>query len=156
MAQKIIVAFDDSENAMRAVEHVAKHFSPENEVTLFNVTLDSVMLCDMNSPELTPYFIAQQGTFCSLEDKKKELVKQAMQKAKELLVEAGFDANKITLKIENKKKGVARDIVNMAQSGFDLLVIGRRGLSGIMEFFLGSVSQKVFQAAKDVSVLVVN
>ncbi|MBL7181411.1 MAG: universal stress protein [Pseudomonadota bacterium] len=71
MVHKILVALDDSENAMRAVEYIAKLFTPENQVTLFSVILDTAMLCDMNSPELTPYFIAQQGTFCSLEDKKK-------------------------------------------------------------------------------------
>jgi nucleotide-binding universal stress UspA family protein len=34
--------------------------------------------------------------------------------------------------------------------------MGRRGLSGIKEFFLGSVSQKVLQSAKAVSVVLVN
>jgi nucleotide-binding universal stress UspA family protein len=156
MAQKIIVAMDDSENALRAVEYVAKSFTPDNEITLFSVILNTAMLCDMNSPELTPYFVAQQGTFCSLEDKKKELLNNALQKAKDFLLEAGFDENKIVIKVEGQKKGVARDIVDMAHSGYDLLVLGRRGLSGIKEFFLGSISQKVFQAVKDVSILIVN
>lgn len=156
MAQKILVAMDDSENALRAVEHVAKFFTRENQVTLFSVTLDTATLCDMNSPELTPYFVAQQGTFCSLEDKKKELVNQAMQKAKELLLEAGFDENNIKVEVAAKKKGVARDIVDKGQSGYDLIVMGRRGMSGILDFFLGSVSQKVFQTAKNVSILIVN
>ena len=156
MAQKILVAMDDSENALRAVEHVAKLFTPENEVTLFSVILNTAMLCDMNSPELTPYFIAQQGNFCSLEDKKRELLNEALRKAKNLLLEAGFAENKVIIKVEGQKKGVARDIVDMAHSGYDLLVLGRRGLSGIKEFFLGSVSQKVFQAVKDVSILIVN
>ena len=156
MAQKILVAMDDSENAFRAVEHVARLFTPDNEITLFSVILDTAMLCDMNSPELIPYFVAQQGTFCSLEEKKRDLLNTALQKAKDLLLEAGFDENKIAIKVEGQQKGVARDIVDMAHTGFDLIVLGRRGLSGIKEFFLGSVSQKVFQAVKDVSILIVN
>jgi len=51
---------------------------------------------------------------------------------------------------------VARDILKEAGNGYDLIVIGRRGISGIREFFLGSVSQKVFSGAKDISVLIVN
>jgi nucleotide-binding universal stress UspA family protein len=34
--------------------------------------------------------------------------------------------------------------------------MGKRGLSGIKDFILGSVSQKVFNTAKDISVLVVD
>jgi len=36
------------------------------------------------------------------------------------------------------------------------VVLGRRGLSAIKEFFLGSVSQKVVSSARDVSVFVVD
>jgi nucleotide-binding universal stress UspA family protein len=110
----------------------------------------------MNSPELTPYFKSQQTSFCLLEEKKKELVNQAVQKAKNILMDAGFDENNITVKSEFKKSGVARDIVKEAESGYNVIVLGRRGLSGIKDFILGSVSQKVFNLAKDISVLVVN
>ena len=37
MAKKILVAIDDSENALRAVEFVANTFTPDNRITLFNV-----------------------------------------------------------------------------------------------------------------------
>ena len=67
-----------------------------------------------------------------------------------------FDENNITVKSELKKSGVARDIVKEAESGYNVIVLGRRGLSGIKDFILGSVSQKVFNLAKDISVLVVN
>ena len=76
MAQKILLAFDSSENAMRAVEFVARSFPTEDSITLFHVFSDSAVLCDMHSPELAEYFIAQQSSFCALEDKKKDLVKQ--------------------------------------------------------------------------------
>lgn len=153
MARKILVALDESENAMKAVDYVVRSFTPIHEVTLFNVTLDTAAICDMNSPELTPHFLSQQIAFCSLEDKKKELVKKAMDEAKARLTNAGFDAGKISLKIQTWKKGIARDILAEAQSGYDTIVMGRRGLSGIAEFFIGSVSQKVLNNAKGVTVV---
>jgi len=156
MAKNLLVAFDDSENAMRAVEFVANYFSSDNRVTLFNVIPDTAALCEMNSPELTPYFTAQQDSFCILEEKKKELVRYAQQKATRILTDAGFEEKNITIKTEVKKTGIARDIVKEAQSGYDAIVLGRRGLSGIKEFILGSVSQKVFNLAKEISVVVVN
>ena len=152
----MLVAFDDSDNAMRAIDFIVKTFTPESKVTLFYVVQDSVAMCDMNSPELTPYFLTQQSAFCALEEKKKELIKEAMQKAKTMLTGAGFKEKNIETKIQKKKSGVARDIVNEANSGYDLVVIGRRGLSGIMEFILGSVSNKVLQSARGISVLIVN
>ncbi len=156
MAKKILIAIDDSENAMRAVEFVADAFTAENRITLFSVVQDTAAMCEMNSPELTPYFISQQSSFCLLADKKKELVNKALQKGKAILVDAGFDEQNITIKAELKKSGVARDIINEAQSGYNMIIMGKRGVSGIKEFLLGSISQKVFHLAKDISVLFVN
>ncbi len=156
MGQKILVAFDDSENAMRAVEFITKSFTPDHRITLFNIILDTAAICDMDNPSLTPYFMAQKGAFCSVEDQKKTLVNEALQKAKELLIKAGFEEEHIIIKVEAKKKGVAKGIIDEAASGYDAIVMGRRGLSGIKEFFLGSISQKVLQSAEAVSVLLVD
>ena len=156
MGQKILIAFDDSENAMRAVQYVAETYSPDNQITLFSVLHDTAALCDMNSPELTPYFKSQQQAFCTLEEKKKSLVSTALAKAKDLLLNAGFDGESISIKTEPKKKGIARDLVAEAKSGYDLVVIGRRGISGIKEYFFGSISQKVLQLLDDTSILIVN
>lgn len=156
MDKKILVAIDDSENAMRAVEFIANLFTMDSKITLFNVIQDTAALCEMNSPELTPYFESQQSSFCLLEEKKQELVNQAVQKAKEILMDAGFEEKNITIKTEIKKRGIARDIIKEAQAGYNAIVLGRKGLSGIKDFILGSVSQKVFNSAKDISVLVVN
>lgn len=156
MGKKILVAFDDSENAMRAVEAISDFFTNDARVTLFHVAMDTEALCKMNSPELTPYFKSQQSTFCTMEDKKRELVEKAMQTAQTMLMEKGFSAEHIRLKYEFMEKGVARDIIKEADTGYDLVVIGRRGNSGVKEFFFGDTSQKVLSASKEVSVFIVN
>ncbi len=156
MGKNILVAFDDSQNAMRAVQYITDNFTPDRHITLFSIITDSASLCEMNSPELTPYFKSQQSNFCLLEDKKKELLEDALKKAKSVLMDAGFNESNITIKMDVKKRGVARDILDEAQSGYDLLVMGRRGISGVKDFFLGSISQKVFFMAKNISVLIVN
>ena len=156
MGQKILVAFDDSENALRAVEFIAHSFSKEHAITLFSVVPDTAALCDMNSPSLIPYFTARQATFCDLEDQKKELVGEALQKAREFLMSAGFEESKIAVKLQTKKKGVVRDILDEARSGYDTIVIGRKGLSGVQEFIFGSIAQKVLHLARNISVMVVD
>ena len=156
MTQKLLIAVDDSENAQRAVEFVARSFSKDNHLTLLSIVLDTQSLCKMDSPELTPLFRSQRSSFCILEDKKRELIREASKKAKEKLQAAGFSPDRIELKIENKKRGVARDILAEAEKGYDLVILGRRGISGIQEFFMGSTSYKVFNGAKEISVLIVN
>jgi len=156
MGHNILVALDDSENAKRAVDYVAKTITPNNKITLFSVLPDTAAICDMNSPELTPYFLSQQVAFCTMEEKKKELMKNALQEAKEMLMKAGVDEKNITIKVEAIKRGIARDIIDEANAGYDTIVLGKRGLSGIKEFFLGSVSQKVLHGLKDVTVLLVS
>lgn len=156
MDSNILVAFDDSENAMRAIDFITKNFNPAVKVTLLSIIQDTASLCEMNSPELTPYFKTQQNNFCLLEDKKKELVQNALDRARTFLLDAGFSDNNITIKVHPKKHGVARDIIEEANSGYNILVMGRRGISGVKEFFLGSVSQKIFNLSKDISVVIVN
>ncbi|MCD6274350.1 MAG: universal stress protein [Deltaproteobacteria bacterium] len=156
MNNRLLVAFDDSENAMRAVEFITKYFTADHKITLFNVLPDSAVLCAMNSPELTPYFLSQKSSFCILDDKKKELIKEAMKKAEQKLVNAGFDKKNIQMKIKNRRIGIARDLIAEAQSGYDVVILGRRGLSGIKEFLIGSVSQKVLHSVKGVSVMIVD
>jgi nucleotide-binding universal stress UspA family protein len=156
VTRKILIALDDSDNALRCAELAAKSFSTDNTIVLFNVMLDTAALCNMESPELTPLFKSQQTNFCALEDKKRELVDAAMQRAKKVLLSAGFSEKNIEIKIENKNRGVARDILAEAEKGYDMIVMGRRGISGLKEFFLGSISQKVFTGAKDISVLIAN
>jgi len=156
MNQNILVAMDDSENALRAIDFIVKTFGTDHRVTLFSVLQNSAALCNMNSPELTPYFVSQQSNFCLLEDQKKKLLTTAAAQAKEQLVAAGFADRQITVKVEKSTKGIAADIVREAAAGYDLIVLGRRGVSGIKEFFLGSVAQKVLNLAKEASVLFVN
>jgi len=155
MEKKILVALDDSENAMRGVEFITKTFTPNHRVTLFSVIPDTAAACEIFSPELTTYFLSQRDVFCSMQDKKTELVNEAINQAKQLLIQGGFPESNIFVKLQPQKKGVARDIIDEAATGYDIIVIGRRGLSAIKEFFLGSVSQKVIHAAGDVSVVLV-
>jgi nucleotide-binding universal stress UspA family protein len=156
MAKKILVALDYSENASRAIEFLADTFSPDHEILLFSVIPNTATVCDLEADTLVPQFSSQQKAFCQLEDEKRVALGVALKNAKEALVKAGFDENKIEVKASQQKKGIARDIVAEADhSKADIVVMGRRGISSFKEFFLGSVSQKVLQLSKEQSILLV-
>lgn len=157
MPKKILVAVDESKNSMNAVKYVAKGMEKTGTVTLFSVLPDATAACGLDSPSLTPLFKKSRQAFCAIEDTKKDSVKAFMEKAKKALIQAGFPSKSIAVKIRKKKVGIARDILKEANQGkYTTLVIGRRGLSGVKQFLLGSVSNKVVQLAKKVSVIVVD
>jgi len=156
MEKNVLIAIDDSENAMRGVNFVAGLFGKDIHVTLFSVLHDTETICEYNSPSLTPYFRTERESFCALEEKKKKLLESAVEAARCCLVNAGLPAELIKVKIEPRSKGIARDIIREADSGYDVVVLGKRGISGVQEFFFGSVSQKVINGVKNASVLVVS
>jgi nucleotide-binding universal stress UspA family protein len=157
MAKKILVGVDESKNSMNAVKYVAQGMEKTGTVTLFSVLPDATAACGLDSPSLTPIFRKSRQAFCAIEDTKKDSVKAFMEKAKQALIQGGFPSKNIAVKIRKKKVGIARDILREAEQGkYTTLVIGRRGLSGIKQFLLGSVSNKIVQLAKKVSVIVVD
>ncbi len=155
MGCNILVALDESKNALRAVDFVCRHFTPDHRVTFMSVVPDTAALCNMNSPTLIPYFMSQKEAFCDLENKKNEIVRSAMEQARERLIRSGFAEENLSLKMEAQKKGVARDILAEAQKGYDVIVVGRRGMSEVREFFMGSVSQKILHGAGGIPVVLV-
>ncbi len=157
MAKKILIAMDESENSLRAVDFICTCVSPDATITLFSVLLNTEDMCAMQGAELTPYFFAQQSSFCAMENKKKELVSQALEKARQTLIRKGVAEDRVKTKIVTRKRGIARDIISEAKSGgYDLVVLGKRGLSGIKDFILGSVTQKVLHGVDGASLLLVD
>jgi nucleotide-binding universal stress UspA family protein len=157
MARKILLAVDESNHSVRAVRYVAETMPCNASVTMLSVVPDMAAACRLEGPSLVPIFKENREAFCSMEDTKRERIKEFMEKAKNGLVKAGFPAKNIRVKVRKKKKGVARDILAEAkEGGYDTIVVGRRGLSGVKEFFLGSVSQKVLQNAANITVVVVD
>ncbi|MDJ0780434.1 MAG: universal stress protein [Desulfosarcinaceae bacterium] len=155
MQTQILLAMDDSENALRAATLVATCFKPDSRVTLFNVAVDTATLRHLKRPALAPHLRSQQHHFNLLEEKKRKRVAETIRQARQILLANGFDAAQVTTKSQPIRTGIARDILSEARSGYDLIVLGRRGLSGIKDFFSGSTAHKVFNYAKDIAVLIV-
>jgi nucleotide-binding universal stress UspA family protein len=144
MFEKILVPVDGSETSWRAMEEarqLAEAFKgelvvinvvqPYNNAALLVVSLDQATISQGNA-ELT-----KLGN--SVLETAKEKMKDFKGKV-EFILEVGHPSERI-LAVSKDKNCTA-------------IVIGSRGLSGIAEFFLGSVSSKVSQYAT-VPVLIV-
>jgi len=156
MTQKILVALDDSDNAMRAVEKIAATYSPENHITLYSALPEVDLKCIMDLNSLNREQLDLHYSLCKdMQAQKKQQVELALKRAKNVLLHAGFAEKNIVVKMENGSSDIARDIVNEAERGYAIIVMGRRGRSVLKEFILGSISQRVLHAVKDKSVLIV-
>jgi nucleotide-binding universal stress UspA family protein len=161
MANKILIALDNSPGAWGAVEYVAQTFArtPAVQVTLLHIL-----------PGLPPAFWDHGHVIASPAEKKslqrlvdnweREQEKQwqsLMQKARGRLQEAGIPETAITDKFKPKDFDVADDILDEAEAGgFDNIVMGRRGLGKAKALLLGSVTNKVAQKARDCAVTIVS
>ncbi len=156
MPCSILVAMDESKSAQKALDYVRKNMDKEASVTLLSIVPDVSGACGMDSPSLTPLFKENQSAFCSVEDAKRAKLKETLDAAREKLVRAGFDPKKVIVRIRKKKSGIARDILKESSGGYDTLVLGRRGLTAVKEFFFGSVAYKVAHQAKGITVILVD
>jgi len=147
--RRILVAVDGSDNAMRAVDMVADMLGGFD----YSVGLVSVLraeagleqdLADASDLNTSPEDIEPQ-------------VRRALNQAQERLVAAGFDDSRLTLEIVKGAQSRAAAIVETAdQGGFDTIVLGRRGLSRVQQFFAGRVSTKVLQIGQKYHVWIIN
>jgi nucleotide-binding universal stress UspA family protein len=141
LISKILVATDGSKTADKAVNFAfdlaAKYSAEVLVVSVFDVISTALVARGMVfSPAGTSKYLEELEAF------HEKVLLDSIKKAEK--VKAGFKVSKKLL------KGRAADkIVEAAnEGGFDLIVIGSRGLGGIKEFFLGSVSDRVADEAK--------
>ena len=156
MPQKILIALDGSEISSKVVEFAAKTVSENSFITLFSVIPNVDLLCELDPPFIKGFAPKQYPDYCrAIQDEKRRLLEETLETGKQFFLNAGFKAESMSTKIEVMKNDVALTIIKEARTGYDLIVLGRRGHSGLKKFLLGSVSQKVLQAVKDISVLIV-
>jgi nucleotide-binding universal stress UspA family protein len=140
-SQKVLIAMDSSENALRAVDHAGFMLSGTDcQVTLFHSKRHLRRFVPQEiieaAPELEELWTNKAG----------EQIAPYMKKAKDILLEAGIPEVQLKTKVVDGTRDAASDILKEAKSNnCGTLVLGRQGHSGVKEFFMGSVTSKVLQ-----------
>ena len=149
MFGKILVAVDGSEPSNDALDYaidIAEKYGSA-EVQLVHVIQNISSIVYTGGAGLEPIWIG------SLSDDLEKSGKLILEDAKKKIKEKKAKIKKVSTKLLHGNP--ADEIVKLAKDGkFDLIVIGSRGLSGVKELILGSVSSKVVNHAT-VPVLVV-
>lgn len=147
--RRVLVAVDGSDNAMRAVDLVAGMLGGFD----YSVGLVTVLRA-VAQPERDS---AAESAFNDFLEDIEPQVRTSLNQAQERLSAAGFDDSRLTLEIVRGAESRAAAIVGTAdQGGFDTIVLGRRGLSRVQQFFAGRVSTKVLQIGQKYHVWIVN
>ena len=151
---KLLLAIDGSERALDVVKYVSK-FPPFHNmhVVLFNVFSGVPEACwrfDKN-----PQYGSVAREVRAWEIQREKVINEFMDQAKQHLIRSGFPQGAITVKLQNRKKGIARDIIREAEEGYGAVVIGRKGMGAYKEIFVGSVANKIVEKASFLPVLMI-
>lgn len=145
MIKKILVATDGSEPAQKALDYALDLAeSCDAEVVILSVVPPVVLPVLTEDPNIPPIVTAREMDRVSsrLVSVHENILKEALAKAQ---------SKKPRLRISTKlvEGRPADKIVEIAkEEDFDLIVMGSRGLHGISEFLLGSVTHRVADRCK--------
>ncbi|WP_319407174.1 universal stress protein [uncultured Desulfosarcina sp.] len=155
MEKKVLIAVDDSRHSENAVRYAAGVYETvkEMKIVLFHV-----------EPTISQYLVdeakTKPGAYAELQKlmRKSHQAAQAMlEKDKALMVSSGVAEKDIQVMSLPRKFGAAKDILEYGTALlYDAIIVGRRGLSGLAEVFIGSVSANIVDNSQLVPVWLVD
>jgi nucleotide-binding universal stress UspA family protein len=139
---KILLPVDGSKSSLNAAKYVAKlvkDLRSKCSVTLVSIH-DDIGLGHVKQ------FVANSV----IDDYLREVSEKELKAAQKALDTAGVKHN-----MAIKRGNIAQEILALAnKEKFDLIVMGSKGRSGIMDSLMGSVAQKVSSGAKQAVLLI--
>ena len=149
---KIIVAYDGSEKAEKAVDMVGSLLGRSN---------CSIKLCqavrplNLNLPEEKFIFLPKHESKWEVTIKKQ--ITPSLKNAQKRLINAGLAPERLSYEILTGKLSRAGNIVEKAKKDdFGTIVIGRRGFTIVEEFTSGRVTRKVLDMSSKFAVWIIN
>ena len=155
MEKKILIAVDDSRHSKNAVRYAAGAYRTLKDM---NFTLMHIQ------PTISQYLLdeAKKNTkvYAELEKvnrKNTETAQHLLEGYKEQMMALGVAEDDIKLATQRRMLGAAKDILEFSMAEhFDAVIMGRRGLSGLGEVFIGSVSANVVNNSTNIPVWLVD
>jgi len=152
--RRILLAADGSAQAFEAARYASQLFSPQRvEVVLFHVaTKISESFWDI---EKDPPLMLKEAKPRALERQQDRGVVELMERARQLFLDRGVPEDAVHAKIQERKVGIARDIIYESQHDYSAVVVGRWGMSLLRDFLWGSIADKLIGSLTHVPLCVV-
>lgn len=155
MNKKILLAVDNTRPSRSAMQYA---------VEMSSVVTDLHYVLFHAQPPVS-FFLQEEAKKGGMAKKQLEKVhKRNEQFASQLLADLrnemeskGVAGDRIQTATKTRNLGYAKDIINYAQQGqFDAIVLGRRGLSGLMRMYAGSVTTDILEQSQVIPVWLVD
>jgi nucleotide-binding universal stress UspA family protein len=151
---KILLAVDGSDQAFEAVRYVSQLFPPKRmEVVLFHAL--SKVPEGFWDVEKSPEFKHKLSSVAAWATREETVIREIMERARQLFLDKGVPEDKVSVKIGERKKDIAKEIMAESQRGYDAVVVGRLGKSQLKDLVWGSAANKLIARLTDVPVCVV-
>ena len=132
--KKILIAMDDSESSLEAVEYAGHMIGRGKKVTLFSIVRKN------------------EEQESAMRNREAFLVQ-----AKGLLEATGMDEKDVEIKVASEKKGIQEDILGELETGdYGSVVLGRRDMTRTQQLLFGSISNYIVHHAKNCGVWVID
>jgi nucleotide-binding universal stress UspA family protein len=151
---KVLVAVDGSRQAYDTARYAAGMLvGCGARIVLYHVALNiGEAFYDMG---INPAGRQQMAAIRAWEHEQRKSADQLVEKAARIMEKEGIARERITLKAEPRKIGIARDIIKESYDGYDAVVVGRKGHHLIKGLVLGSVANKLIERLRHVTLWVV-
>lgn len=155
MRKKILIAADQSLYSRKAMEYAAKIAQVIGDVDFALLHVQ---------PMISQYLVEEaeklpkaKKELNQMNEKNKKISYQLLEDCKAFLVSNGIDANCIEIKSRPRDRSIADDILKTAEDqSYDAIIVGRRGISGLQELFMGSVTTNLLAGSRVIPVWVVD
>lgn len=155
MQKEIMIAVDDSRHSKIAVRYA---------IDICRALKDVKFTVMHVQPTISQYLLdeakSKPQAYAELEKvnrKNADTAQRLLEKYKSQMAAAGIAEEHLQLKTHPRKLGVAKDILEAGLAGhFDALILGRRGLSGLQDMIIGSVSANIVNNSMDTPVWLVD
>ncbi|MBW1954953.1 MAG: universal stress protein [Deltaproteobacteria bacterium] len=144
MERKVLVAVDDSIHTRTCLSYLNFLAAriPDFSVTLFHV-----------QPTISDYLVEEarknlkaKNTLDTLIEKNRGESAAVLDRCRQTLIRGGLPVEKIETHTSQKISGLAKDIIDKGVADqYDAIVTGRRGLSGLQKWVMGSVSSNLVE-----------
>jgi nucleotide-binding universal stress UspA family protein len=154
MRKKFLIAADASMYSRKAMEYAARLSEAVKAVDFSLLHIQ---------PMISQYLAEEAGRLPKVKkelekvkEKNNQASRELLEECKSFLVSRGIDTGCIALESHARDRGIAEDILKIAEDrSFDAVIVGRRGLSGLQELFMGSVTTNLLNRSRVIPVWVV-
>jgi len=153
-SEKVLLAFDGSFHAMEAARYISGIPAFRRmEIVVFSVfsTIPEAYY-DLQAATPLPSRVLEIHAWEFQQEKEME---EAAEKARQVMMEKGVPSENISVFLRERKKGVARDIIEEAKKDYAAVVMGRKGVSRMKDLVMGGIAAKLLEKVNFAPLLVV-